>query len=80
MTRQFRAKDQGKHVLTADGDMVGTIDAVKSGRAHVTVDESLSQSVRQKLGWTREGETTYELDSSKVDEIGDDGIHLKRRL
>ncbi|MFB6176982.1 MAG: hypothetical protein ABEI99_07555, partial [Halobaculum sp.] len=61
MARQFQSKDEGKRVMTADGDMVGSIDKVEGGRAHVTVDESLSQSVRQKLGWTVEGETTYEL-------------------
>lgn len=80
MARKFSPTDEGKHVLTADGDMVGRIDGVTGGKAHVTVDESLSQSVRQKLGWTTDGETTYELDSSKVDAIADDEIHLKRRL
>lgn len=80
MVRDFTSADEGKRVMTADGKMVGTVDQVQGGKAHVTVDESLSQSIRRKLGWTKEGEASYELQQSKVDKISDDEIHLKRRL
>jgi hypothetical protein len=80
MARDFKSSDKGKQVLTADGDMVGTVDRIKGGKAHVKPDDSLSKSTRRKLGWTDEGEDMYALKKSKVDKIDDAGIHLKRNL
>jgi len=72
------AEDRGKNVLTADGDMVGTIEDIKGSNAHVKPESSLDQSIRSKLGWTTEGEDVYELNHSAVSQISDDEVHLKR--
>ncbi|MBX0296253.1 hypothetical protein [Haloarcula nitratireducens] len=77
MVRNFRSEDEGKHVMTADGDMVGTIERASGGTAHVKPDSGLSGSIRRKLGWTDESEETYSLEKANVDKINDDGIHLK---
>lgn len=77
MARDFKSEDKGKKVLTADGEMVGTIEDVKGRSAHVKPDAGLGQSTRQKLGWTKEGEEVYELRHSNVDKISDDEIHLR---
>lgn len=78
MARKFKSKDEGKKVMTADGDMVGTVEELKSDKAYIKADTGLSQSTRRKLGWSKEGGTTYPLSHSNVDKIADDGIHLKR--
>jgi len=80
MARNFRPTDEGMKVMSADGDMIGTVENVKGDRAHVRPDGSLATSIRQKLGWEKEGEETYELHSTSVDEFTDDGIRLKRSL
>jgi len=77
MPRDFMAEDRGKNVMTADGDMVGTIEDIKGSNAHVKPESSLDQSIRSKLGWT-EGEDVYELKHSAVSQIDDNEVHLKR--
>jgi len=80
MTRHFESKDEGKSVMTANGDMVGTVEKVSGGAAHVKPDADLSTATRNKLGWTKEGEDVYEIKIQHVEEINDDGIHLKSDL
>lgn len=76
MTRDFTDEDEGKMVVTADGDTVGTVESVSGSMAQVRPDEDLSRSIRRRLGWAEEGEETYQLESSKVDEIADDEIRI----
>ncbi|WP_026190338.1 hypothetical protein [Halomicrobium katesii] len=78
MPRDFMAEDRGKNVLTADGDMVGTIEDIKGSNAHVKPESSLNQSIRSKLGWTSDSEDVYELNHSEVSQISDDEVHIKR--
>jgi hypothetical protein len=80
MSRKFRTADEGMTVMSADGDVIGTVEKVKGDRAHIRPDGSLATSIRQKLGWEREGQETYELHSTSVDEFTDDSIRLKRTL
>jgi hypothetical protein len=80
MVRNFNSEDEGKRVVTADGDMIGTVKQTSGSSAHVEPDENLSSSTRRRLGWTEEGEETYRLKKSNVDRITDDEIHLKKDL
>lgn len=77
MARKFRSSDEGMTVRTADGDKIGKIESVKGSKAHVKPASSLSDSIRQRLGWTKKNESVYELDSSKVDKFTDDAVMLK---
>lgn len=77
MARKFKSSDKGLKVMTADGDMVGTIDRISGNNAYVKPDRNLSDSIRRQLEWTEEGKTTYELNHDAVDNIKDDGVHLK---
>lgn len=63
--------------MTADGEMVGTIENVDGDEAHVAVDGGLSGSIRNKLGWEDESETVYPLKHRNVDKISGDEVHLK---
>jgi hypothetical protein len=77
MVRDFNPSDEGTAVHTADGDEIGHVQAVEGSMAHVKPSSNLSQSIRQRLGWTKENEAVYELDHDRVDEFTDDGILLK---
>jgi sporulation protein YlmC with PRC-barrel domain len=77
MVREFHAEDRGKKVMTADGEMVGTIENVEGSTAHVKPDAGLAQGTRRKLGWTKSGEATYQLRHGNVEAISDDEVHLK---
>ncbi|MFW5924276.1 MAG: hypothetical protein ACOCY7_00065 [Halodesulfurarchaeum sp.] len=79
MARDFQSDDEGKVVKTTDGNMIGRVDSVSGSTAHVRPEESLSQSIRRRLGWSEEGgsDETYELRHSDVETITDDEIHVR---
>ena len=80
MVRNFESDDEGKRVVTADGDMIGTVERASGSSAHIKPENNLSRSVRRRLGWSEEGEDTYQLRKSKVNSITDDEIQLKENL
>lgn len=80
MKREFKSEDKDKKVMTADGDLVGTIEEASGTTARVKVDEDLSRSIRRRLGWSEEGEESFELEHSKVEQISGDEIRLKKDL
>jgi len=80
IVRDFNSDDEGKRVVTADGDMIGTIEEASGASAHVAPDEDLSRGTRRRLGWTEEGEETYQLQKSKVNRITDTEVRLRRTL
>lgn len=77
MVREFESEDEGKRVVTSGGEMVGTVESASGSTAQVRAEESLSRSIRRRLGWTTESEEQYELDHSRVDSITDEEIQLK---
>lgn len=77
MAREFQSSDEGMTVKTQDGDEVGTIESVEGDMARVKPESGLSESIRDRLGWSSDEEDQYELDHSKVDEITDDEVRLK---
>lgn len=76
MVRNFTDSDEGKRVVTADGDEIGMVSRAEGARLHITPSEDLSRSVRRRLGWA-EDEDDYVLRKSKVASIAGDEIHLK---
>ncbi|WP_256301025.1 hypothetical protein [Haloarchaeobius salinus] len=79
MVRNFESGDRGSEVHSADGEMIGTVTAVKGNRLHVEPDTGLASNIRQMLGWEGD-EEEYELRHDAVDKISGDEIHLKRNI
>lgn len=77
MARKFKRSDEGMTVRTADGDEIGVIETVEGNTARVKPDPSISDSIRQRLGWESKGQAMYDLDHSKVDTFVQDEVHLK---
>lgn len=77
MVREFKPSDAGKTVVTANGDKVGTIEEIEQNMAHVRPKESLSRSIRRRLGWAEDEGDTFELTHAQVNEIVGDEIRLK---
>ena len=80
MTREFMDSDQGKPVVTYEGDKVGTIDRIDGQTAHIKPTQGLAESTRQKLGVSDEGQSVFEIDHSKVDSINDVEVRLQQSL
>ena len=77
MVREFNADDEGKNVVTNDGDTVGTIERVEGGTAHVQPESDLSTSIRQRLGWAKDDQDMFALDHSHVRSVTGDEVYLK---
>lgn len=77
MVRNFKPEDEGKAVMTKDGETVGTVEQTTGAEIHVKPEGGLSQSIRRRLGWAEKDADTYSVQKSNVEEITDDGIRLK---
>jgi len=69
-------EDEGKRVITSDGDEIGVVAEVQGGRAHVEPDAGLLDSLSAKLGWGDADEDTYPLENDQIREVTDDEIRL----
>lgn len=76
MEGPFDSSDEGKRVVTKDGDTVGEIREVQGDEAHVKPDSGLADSIRQRLGMEDDSDT-YVLQQSEIDTHSDDEIRLK---
>lgn len=79
MQQEFSKADEGKDVVTHDGETIGRIEQVSGDVAHVTADTGIGGAIRDLLGWTDPNEETFELRASRVESIGDE-VHLKEQL
>jgi sporulation protein YlmC with PRC-barrel domain len=77
MVRNFTSEDEGKPVMTKDGETVGTVAEAAGTELHVEPDTGLSQSIRRRLGWAEQEQDTFSIRQSNVARITDDEIQLK---
>jgi hypothetical protein len=77
MMRNFKSDDEGKRVLTAEDEVVGTVTRVERGHAYVTPDEGLSTETRQRFGWHEGDAGPFRLRKAHVERVVDDDIQLK---
>ncbi|WP_050032422.1 hypothetical protein [Halorubrum halophilum] len=74
----YTDSDVGKYVMTADGDRVGTVTAVRHGTPRVDPDPDMFDRIKASLGWEDVDDDTYPLQDSEVSEVTDDEIRLRR--
>ncbi|GAA0471823.1 hypothetical protein GCM10008985_30820 [Halococcus dombrowskii] len=70
--------DEGKTVVNADGDSVGTVVDVDNNTANVEPDPDLTDELAAELGWGDADEGTYQLDNDAVEAVTDDEIRLEQ--
>jgi hypothetical protein len=75
-TTQLTEDDEGKPVVSGDGDEIGMITEVRGGTAHVDPDPGMFDSVKAKLNWGDAGEDTYPLEADKVADVTDDEVRI----
>lgn len=80
MPRNFKPEDEGKQVVTADGDAVGTIAEAAGATARVEPETDLVASLRRRLGWAEDDDRAYELSTRRVRRFDDGEVRLKRTL
>jgi hypothetical protein len=72
----FDDDDEGKSVIDASNEEVGTVANVQAGTAYVDPNPDLVEEAAAKLGFSDTGEDTYELDDDAVDSVSDDEVRL----
>lgn len=77
MARPFKSSDEGKTVVSTDGDEIGTVERVQGDEAYVKPESGLGESIRRRLGIGDDTEEMYVLDHSEVATFADDEIHLR---
>jgi hypothetical protein len=75
---QLTEDDQGKRVVSSDGEKIGMISEVRGGTAYVDPDPGMFDTIKAKLGWEDVDEDSYPLQRSEVSEVTDDEIRLRR--
>lgn len=69
------AEDEGKTVVTRDGDEIGRISDVQNNAVVVESPESgLSDSIRSRVNWEHTRGDKYLLQASQVDDVTDDTV------
>lgn len=77
-TAQLTADDEGKRVVSTDGEKIGMITEVRGGTAYVDPDPGMFESVKAKLDWGDTGEDSYPLNTDDVAEVTDDEVRLRQ--
>jgi hypothetical protein len=70
-------EDEGKRVLSKDGETVGMISGFRGGMAYVDPDPSMTDKIRSRLGWEHIDEDDYTLENSEVEQITEEEVRLK---
>jgi hypothetical protein len=76
-TTQLTEDDEGKKVVSADGDEIGRITEVRGGTAYVDPDPGMFDTVKAKLNWGDAGEDSYPLEADHVADVTDNEIRLR---
>lgn len=74
---QFVDDDEGKRVVSSDGEEVGIITEVRRGTAYVDPDPNVFETLKSKLNWAKADEDTYPLSADQVREVTDDEVRLQ---
>lgn len=75
---ELTADDEGKTVVTADGDTVGMITGIDGDRAHVDPDAGVTDQIKSMLGWEDPDQDDYTLGASRIDDVTEDEVRLSR--
>lgn len=77
-TTEITTDDEGKRVVSADGEKIGMVTEVRGGMAYVDPDPGMFESVKAKMDWGDAGEDSYPLDGDKIAEVTDDEVRLSQ--
>ena len=77
MDETLTQDDEGKRVVGPDGEVLGTINKVDQGVAHVEPDAGDYESVKRYLNWEDSAADDYTFQETAVEEVTADEIVLR---
>jgi hypothetical protein len=75
MTELITEEDQGKQIVSSDGESIGTVMKVDAGVVHVNLDSDLPESVRQRFDWGEADD--YTLQETEIEAVTDDEVVVR---
>lgn len=69
--------DEGKRVMTAEGNELGMVVEVREGTPYVEVDPNVFERVKAKFDWGEPGKDAYPLETADVATVTDDEVRLR---
>lgn len=77
MDETLTEADEGKRVVGSEGELLGTIDKVDAGVAHVEPDAGDYEAVKRYLNVEDAAAEDYTFQETSIEESSDDEIVLK---
>jgi hypothetical protein len=77
MAAEITEDEEGKSVLSSDGEEVGVVIDVQYGTARVEPDPGLTDELKAKVGFGDTDEESYPLQEERIETITDDEIRLR---
>jgi len=77
MVPRLTEDDEGKRIVTASGDELGTIVEVQEGTPYVDPDPDVLEEVQVAFDWGEPEDDAYPLPTVDVAEVTDDEVHLR---
>ena len=82
MSNFLTKEDNGKNVVTADGQQFAAIKDVNEDEGHATVeqhdDADLTDKLSNLLGWDDDNESERKIRNEHIDRREDDKIYLRQ--
>lgn len=79
MTATVTVDDEGKRVIDANGDRIGTVERVRDGTALVVPRGEVNPTVTRALGWSDDPEVVP-LRPQAIASISESAIRLRANL
>lgn len=77
-TATLTEDDEGKRVVSTDGEKIGMLAEVRGGTGYVDPDPGMFDTIKAKLDWGDPGEDTYPLSADDIAEVTDNEIRLRQ--
>jgi hypothetical protein len=77
MASEITEEEEGKSVLSSDGEQVGVVIDVQHGTARVKPDPGLTDELKAKVGFGDTDEESYPLQEERIETVTDDEIRLR---
>ena len=76
MHRELTARDEGKPVVDANGEPIGTVSVVENDGAYIDPDPGLADKIRTQLGEGSPDNEAYPLPQGRRTDVSDDEVRL----
>jgi hypothetical protein len=76
VTEPLTESDEGKRVVSADGELLGEVAKVDQGVAHLEPEEDY-EAITSSLDWEQASDEDYTFQETAVEEVTDEQVVLR---